>query len=39
MLTLKTLEQRQWRLSDVFTIKFEDISHITLVFLMLTLNN
>ena len=39
MLTMKTLEHRQRRRSGVVNINFEHISHLTLVFLMLTLNN
>ena len=40
-LTIKTperLQWRQWRRSCVFIVKFEQISHIVLVFLLLTLN-
>ena len=37
-LTIKTPEGRQWCLSDVFTVNFEHISHLVLVFLLLTLN-
>ena len=44
-LTTETLEQsvkyvqmRQWRRSGVFTVNFKHISHLVLVFLMLTLN-
>ena len=33
-----TPEQRQWRCSGVFIVNFENISHIVLVFLLLTLN-
>ena len=36
-LTTKTPEQRQWRRSGVFIINFEQISHIALVFPLLTL--
>ena len=34
----KTPELRKWRRSDVFIVKFEHISHLALVFLLLTLN-
>ena len=37
-LTIKTPERRQWRRSGVFIVNFEHISHLVLVFLMLTLN-
>ena len=37
-LTIKTQERCQWRRSDVFMINFEHISHLVLVFLLLTLN-
>ena len=37
-LTIKRPEQLQWRSSDVFIVNFEHISHLVLVFLMLTLN-
>ena len=37
-LTLKTPERRQWRRSGVFAVNFEQIPHIVLVFLLLTLN-
>ena len=37
-LTIKTEERRQWRRSGVFIINFKYISHLVLVFLMLTLN-
>ena len=37
-LTIKTPEQRQWRPSGVFIINFEYVSHLALVFLLLTLN-
>ena len=36
-LTIKTPERRQWR-SGVFIVNFEYISHLVLVFLLLTLN-
>ena len=35
-LTIKTPERRQWRRSSVFIINFERISHLFLVFLLLT---
>ena len=35
-LTIKTPERRQWRRSSVFTVNFEHISHLVLVFLLLT---
>ena len=37
-LTIKTPERRHWRRSDVFIVNFEHISHLVLVFLLLTLN-
>ena len=37
-LTINTPERRQWRRSGVFIVNFEHISHLVLVFLMLTLN-
>ena len=37
-LTIKTLERRQWRRSGVFIVNFEQISHIALLFLLLTFN-
>ena len=37
-LTIKTPERRYWRRSDVFTVNFEHISHLVLVFLLLTLS-
>ena len=38
-ITMKTPEQRHWRLSGVFiVVNFEHISHVFLVFLFLTLN-
>ena len=37
-LTIKTPEQRQWRRSGVFIVNFEHISHLALVFLLLTLS-
>ena len=33
-----TTERRQWRCSSVFIVNFEHISHLVLVFLLLTLN-
>ena len=35
-LTRKTPERRQWRRSGVFIVNFERISHLVLVFLLLT---
>ena len=35
-LTIKTPELRQWRCSGVFIVTFEHISHLVLVFLLLT---
>ena len=37
-LTIKTPEGRQWRCSGVFILNFEHISHLVLVFPLLTLN-
>ena len=37
-LTNKTPEGRHWRRSAVFIVNFEHISHLVLVFLLLTLN-
>ena len=37
-LPIKIPEQCQWRRSGVFTGNFEHISHLALVFLLLTLN-
>ena len=37
-LTIKTPERRQWRHSGVFVVNFEHISHLVLVFLLLTLS-
>ena len=37
-LTIKTSERRQRRRSGVFIVNFELISHLFLVFLLLTLN-
>ena len=36
-LTVKTVERDQWRRSGVFNVNFEHISHLVLVFLLLTL--
>ena len=38
-LTIKTSERRQWRSSGVFIVNFEHISHLVLVFLLLTLSS
>ena len=35
--TIKTSERRHWRRSGVFTVSFEHISHLFLVFLLVTL--
>ena len=37
-LTIQTSERRQWRRSGVFIVNFEYISHLFLVFLLLTLS-
>ena len=37
-LTIKTPERRQWHLSGVVIVNFEHISHLLLVFLLLTLS-
>ena len=37
-LTIKTPESRHWLRSGVFIVNFEHISHLVLVFLLLTLN-
>ena len=37
-LTVKALESRQWRRCVVFIVNYEQISHILVVFSMLTLN-
>ena len=37
-LTMKTPERRHWRRSGVFIVKFKHISHLVLVFILLTLN-
>ena len=34
----KYVQRRQWRLSGVFVVNFERISHLSLVFLLLTFN-
>ena len=36
--TAKTTERRQWGRSGVFIVNFEHISHLVLMFLLLTLN-
>ena len=36
--TIKTTERLHWRRSGVFIVNFEHISHLALVFLLLTLN-
>ena len=38
-LTIKTPERREWRRSGVFIVVSEQISHIVLVFPLLTLNS
>ena len=37
-LTIKIPERRQWYRSGIFIVNFEHISHLALVFLLLTLN-
>ena len=37
-LSIKTPERRQWHRSGVFIVNFEHISHLVLVFLLLTLS-
>ena len=37
-LTIKTPERRHWRHSGVFLVIFKHISHLVLLFLLLTLN-
>ena len=37
-LIIKTPERHQWRRSSVFIVNFEHISHLVLVFVLLTLN-
>ena len=37
-LTIETAERRHWRHSGVSIVNFEHISHLVLVFLLLTLN-
>ena len=37
-LTIKTPERHQWRRYDDLIVNFEHISHLVLVFLLLTLN-
>ena len=36
-LTIKIAERRHWRRSSIFIVNFEHISHLVLVFLLLTL--
>ena len=36
-LTIRIPEQRHWRRSGIFIVNFEHISHLVLVFLLLTL--
>ena len=36
--TIQTQERRHWRRSGVFIVNFEHISHLALVFLLLTLS-
>ena len=37
-LTIKIPERRHWRRSEIFIVNFEHISHLVLVFLLLTLS-
>ena len=37
-LTIKIPERRHWRRSGIFIVNFEHISHLVLMFLLLTLN-
>ena len=37
-LTIKTPEERQWRRSVVLIVNFKHISHLALVFLLITVN-
>ena len=37
-LTIKTSERRHWRCAGVFIVNFERISHLVLVFSLLTLS-
>ena len=37
-LTIRTPERHQWRRPGVFTVNFENISHLVLMFPLLTLN-
>ena len=36
--TIKTLDRLHWRRSDIFVVKFGDISYLLLIFVLLTLN-
>ena len=38
-LTIKTPKRRQWRRSGVFIVNFEHISHLPIMFLLLTLSS
>ena len=35
---MKTQKQREWRSSGIFIVNFDHISHLSLVFLLLTLS-
>ena len=37
-ITIKTIERHHWRCSGLFIVNFEQISHIILVFPLLTLD-
>ena len=37
-ITIKLPERRQWRCPGIYIVNFKHISHLTLVFLLLTLN-
>ena len=37
-LTIKLPDRRQWRCSGIFIVNFEHISHLVIVFLLLTLS-
>ena len=37
-LTINIPQRRQWRRSGIFIVNFEQISHLALVFLLLTLS-